>query len=151
SKLRVPSAALGKKVRCPSCGNTFPCSAEDTLPPPEKPLPVLSAVEEFSEPVSPTAAPDVITTRSLPAAPVSRPKPLRRADPFRPAPARKGSPAGWVISLVVGGLALVIVLCTGVIGLAVWSFNRGIPDAEWQAFSPPDRSFTVRMPGTPAL
>src|SRR5712692_7547500 len=107
SKLRVSETALGKKIKCPSCGNTFLCREEDTLPPPEKRFPVLSpdteipevlhassAAEELPEPISLNTAPDATTTRPLPAAPVSRPKPLRRADPFRPSPARKGSSAG---------------------------------------------------------
>jgi predicted Zn finger-like uncharacterized protein len=36
SKLRVPDHLLGKKVKCPRCGNPFQATAEQPAPPPEE-------------------------------------------------------------------------------------------------------------------
>jgi WD40 repeat protein len=66
---------------------------------------------------------------------------------------RKKSSAGLVIGLAAGGVTLLALVCAGAVGVILWSLNRDrdIPDSEWQTFSPPDGSFTVRMPGVPAL
>ncbi len=39
-KLRVPDDLLGKRVKCPTCGNTFEATAEDEAPPEPPPEPV---------------------------------------------------------------------------------------------------------------
>lgn len=36
-QLRVPDSLVGKKVKCPSCGNTFVAQGDEPPPPPEEP------------------------------------------------------------------------------------------------------------------
>jgi uncharacterized Zn finger protein (UPF0148 family) len=36
-QLRVPDTLVGKKVKCPSCGNTFVAQVDEPPPPPEEP------------------------------------------------------------------------------------------------------------------
>ena len=160
-KLKVSAASGGKKIQCPSCETTFTCRAEEA-PAPGQPSPfsVLSPdaappAQEVPEPVSSPVAPGAATKEPLPEMSVSRSEPPLPAGSPRPVQTsiRKKSSAGLVIGLAAGGVTLLALVCAGAVGVILWSLNRDrdIPDSEWQTFSPPDGSFTVRMPGVPAL
>jgi hypothetical protein len=131
-KQELNAAGPGQVTQCPACGATIP-----------------EAVAE----AEPASAPGVITA-ARPGPAVGRDEDSRPSagPPRERKPARKRSSAGLVLGLVLGGAFLVLVLgggCTGLIIHLVVFRDRTIPDSEWQAFTPPDGSFTVQMPGVP--
>ncbi len=77
-------------------------------------------------------------------------EPIREKRPRKRKPSRKKSSAGLIIGLVAGGL-LLLLLVVGVGGGLLWYFarNRGIPQSEWQTFSPEGSGCSVLMPGVP--
>jgi hypothetical protein len=155
-KLKVPDSAVGKTIRCPTCKALLPPVLEPALD------------SEDSEPDTPSRRGAVTTApppRTAPTRPLSRPPEDEEAEddlepeekPIRKRPSRearslhKKSSAGLIIGLVLGGVALLALLGGG--ATLLWHFSRtlgkGIAQAEWQTFMPPNGDCSVLMPGTP--
>lgn len=142
-KLRVPESAAGKSMRCPGCKAVLPGSKK-------------TSTEETEE----TSAKAVQReTREAASARPSPRKSVRKTEAFddeedRPrrkrTRTRQGMPAGLIYALIGGGGLLILLLVIGGIALRLFSGrDKTIPDAEWQAFAPPNGDCTILMPGTP--
>lgn len=123
-------------VACSRCGKPFQVSDADAgrdVPCPwcgaaVAALPVAAAARP-AEPPAPLSLDDD------PPPPPVEPLPPRR---------RQSSPAA-VVALGVALLLLVVVLGFGLLG-----YRSGrIPDSAWRSYTPPDKAFTVDMPGEP--
>lgn len=160
-KLKVPETMAGKSFRCPGCKAVLSTSsgiraAEDD---PDR--------DESDTPDPSRAVKTAPSPRSAAALPRSRPpreeeleediepeeeQPSRAKPPRKKRPIKKKSSTGLIIGLVAGGVVLLLLVLGGG-GGALWYFvlrNKGIPQSEWQSFSPPNSGCTILMPGTPA-
>jgi hypothetical protein len=154
--LKVPDSAVGKSIRCPTCKTLLPPVSGPAIDPED------SEPDTSSRRGAMTTAP---LPRTAPTRPLSRPpeeeaaeddleleeKPIRKRPSRKASSLRKKSSAGPIIGLVVGGVALLALLGGG--ATLLWHFGRtrgkGIAQAEWQTFMPPNGDCSVLMPGAP--
>lgn len=158
-KLKLPDTMVGKSVRCPGCKAIIPATSKprSTASDPES--------DESDSPSPSRAVKTAPSPRSANALTRSRPprgeepeediepdeEERVRAKPRKKRPIRKKSSGGLIIGLVVGGVLLLLLVLGGGGGLIWYLLHRskGIPQSEWQAFSPPNSGCTILLPGTP--
>jgi S1-C subfamily serine protease len=123
--LRLGTApAPGTRCRCPQCGTVF--TADD----PEPPLAVKAAPKKAAPPPPTTvrAAPKTAAAPAIQKAPARKGALPAKDDDDAPADgAAKSSTMTWVLmgGGVLAGGAVLLVLLAVIIGLVVWSVNRG--------------------------
>ncbi|MGH7168984.1 MAG: hypothetical protein ACRELF_07355 [Gemmataceae bacterium] len=147
-KLRVPETARGKSFRCPACKALISFESEPDGPTPSRsvkttPSPRTAAAPSRGRPRRDEEPEDDIEPAAK--------EPIRRKS-SRSRPIRDKSSAGLIIGLVVGGVMLLLVLVGGggtLIWLVMRTSGKGISEAEWQTFTPPNSDCSVLMPGTP--
>ncbi len=146
-KLKVPETMLGKSFRCPACKTVIEAELEEEPPPPSR------AVKTAQSGRSAAALPRIRPSPAEEPEDDFEPEeeePIREKPRRKRRPIRKRSSSGLIIGLVAGGAVLfLLVLAAG--GGLLWYFlrSKGIPDKEWQTFTPPGGDCTVLMPGAP--
>jgi hypothetical protein len=131
--LRIPTNSEGRIAQCPACNGTFTARSAPALP-----IVPLDALADRPLPPRPADA------TPLPAQP-----PLRTAwqghSPLSKPAWQLSDSSSLSPRMIVGG----IVAGAGVLGaLIVFTlWPRGIPDSDWRSFTPPNKGFTVLMPG----
>jgi hypothetical protein len=165
--LKVPEAALDKKVQCPACGARF-IARPDADPPAEtgfSPLPNLEldepprkAAPPEKEPAEPVVLDEVevVEVAEEPIRRARRPARLREDEPEevepvrgRSRPRKEKSGKGLLLACLAGGLFLVLVVCGGV-GFAVYRLVAwDYAESDWKDLAPPGSRCHVLMPGTP--
>jgi hypothetical protein len=151
----VPDHALGKRVRCPFCGEEFVASAPPAATPETASAvaarPPARAAAPSPFPAAPARAePAGLAPEAGPAAASAAPLPGLRARRAARSGGRKPFP--WLIASSVGfGLAAVVGVVLVLVLMRADKAEERLPDNLWREVKNEQGLFRVLMPGTPQL